>query len=189
MFSTSIGKYSNKAKKDKVTKNQLKKTEHYSGVLGTFDYDPSLWEIVKIEPTDKSWKSYDIEILKQFTEYLRYKGPIFNGEIIGNIPDADIVALIGNILDNALEAVDKIDNEREKRIELHFWLKNTCRIILCKNTIVESVLVNNSQLITTKKGVGHGYGNRIIQSISQKYGGFVEYSEHKGMFYVQVILP
>lgn len=112
-----------------------------------------------------------------------------NAEIIGNIPDTDIVALIGNILDNALEAVDKIDNEREKRIELHFWLKNTCRIILCKNTIVESVLVNNSQLITTKKGVGHGYGNRIIQSISQKYGGFVEYSEHKGMFYVQVILP
>ena len=112
-----------------------------------------------------------------------------NAEMIASIPDIDIVGLIGNILDNALEAVVRIDDDREKQIELYFLRKNNNRIILCKNTVDRPVLENNSQLLTTKKGIGHGYGNRIIKSIAQKYGGFVEYSEQKGMFCVQVILP
>ena len=112
-----------------------------------------------------------------------------NAEVIGDVPDIDIVSLIGNILDNALEAVCKIDDEGEKRIELYFLRKNNNRIILCKNTVDRPVLANNSQLVTTKKGIGHGYGNRIIKSIAQKYGGFVEYSEQKEMFCIQVILP
>ena len=112
-----------------------------------------------------------------------------NAEMIASISDIDIVGLIGNILDNALEEVVRIDDDREKQIELYFLRKNNNRIILCKNTVDRPVLENNSQLLTTKKGIGHGYGNRIIKSIAQKYGGFVEYSEQKGMFCVQVILP
>ncbi|MCI8472280.1 MAG: GHKL domain-containing protein [Clostridiales bacterium] len=112
-----------------------------------------------------------------------------NAEIIGSVSDTDIVGLIGNILDNALEAVGKISDDREKQIELYFLRKNNNRIVLCKNTVDRPVLENNTQLVTTKKGIGHGYGNRIIKSIAQKYGGFVEYSEQKGLFCVQVILP
>ena len=112
-----------------------------------------------------------------------------NAEIIGSVLDTDIVGLIGNILDNALDAVGKIHGDREKRIELNFLQKNNNRIVLCQNTVDRPILENNSQLVTTKKGIGHGYGNKIIKSIAEKYGGFVEYSEPKGMFCVQVILP
>lgn len=112
-----------------------------------------------------------------------------SADVIGGVSDADIVSLIGNMLDNASEAVGKIGDDREKLIELYFFRKNNNRIIVCKNTVAGPVLENNGQLLTTKKGIGHGYGNKIIKSIAQKYGGFVEYSEQNEMFCVQVILP
>lgn len=169
--------------KGKVHDNELVSCEKYiDGIYSQID------NIGKLVHTGNNVVDYLIN--SKFSQNSNVNVKISgNADIIGNIPDADIVALIGNILDNALEAVEKIDDQREKRIELHFLLKNSNRIILCKNTISKSVLENNSQLITTKKGIGHGYGNKIIQSVSQKYGGFVEYSEHKGMFYVQVMLP
>ncbi|MBQ7674143.1 MAG: GHKL domain-containing protein [Alphaproteobacteria bacterium] len=110
-------------------------------------------------------------------------------EIFNDIESADLVSLLGNILDNALEAVEKISNPKDKRIELHFLQSNKNRIILCKNSIESSVLKNNKDLKTTKKGGAHGYGNKIVSSISEKYGGFAEYLESDGMFCVQILMP
>jgi len=112
-----------------------------------------------------------------------------SAEIVNTIQDTDIVGLIGNILDNALEAVNKLDDRAKKRIELYFLKKNNNRIILCKNSIDHLVLDQNMQLPKTKKGPQHGYGSRIINSIAQKYGGFVEYKDDDSMFCIQVILP
>ncbi len=110
-------------------------------------------------------------------------------EIFNDIESADLVSLLGNILDNALEAVEKVSNPKDKRIELHFLQSNKNRIILCKNSIESSVLKNNKDLKTTKKGGAHGYGNKIVSSISEKYGGFAEYLERDGMFCVQIVMP
>ncbi len=110
-------------------------------------------------------------------------------EIFNDIESADLVSLLGNILDNALEAVEKVSNPKDKRIELHFLQSNKNRIILCKNSIESSVLKNNKDLKTTKKGGAHGYGNKIVSSISEKYGGFAGYLESDGMFCVQIVMP
>ena len=110
-------------------------------------------------------------------------------EIFSNIQDTDIVGLIGNILDNALEAVKRLDDKIDKRIELYFLKKNNNRIILCKNSVDHLVLDQNMKLPKTKKGPQHGYGNKIINSIAQKYGGFVEYKDDESMFCIQIILP
>ena len=110
-------------------------------------------------------------------------------EIFNDIESADLVSLLGNILDNALEAVEKVSNPKDKRIELHFLQSNKNRIILCKNSIESSVLKNNKDLKTTKKGGAHGYGNKIVSSISKKYGGFAGYLESDGMFCVQIVMP
>ncbi|MBQ7933163.1 MAG: GHKL domain-containing protein, partial [Clostridia bacterium] len=85
------------------------------------------------------------------------------------------------------EAVAELE---DKRIELHFLKQNSNRIILCRNTIGESVLTKNRQLKTTKKDTAsHGFGHVIIERIVQDYDGMVDYFEEDGMFGVQVILP
>ena len=110
---------------------------------------------------------------------------------IGNyddVEDADLACILGNILDNAVEAQESITGE--KRIELHFLTKNTNRIIICKNTVSDSVLANNKALKSTKKDPEyHGLGHHIIESTAEKYHGWVDYFEDDGMFGVQVMLP
>lgn len=94
---------------------------------------------------------------------------------------------MGNILDNAIEAIAPLER---KKIELLFLKQNSNRVIICKNTIAESVLAKNKDLNSTKTADGtHGYGHIIINKIVQDYNGMVEYFEEDGMFGVQVILP
>ena len=112
---------------------------------------------------------------------------------VGNfddISDADLACLLGNIIDNAVEAESKVEDKSKRQIELHFLLQNQNRIIVCKNTIEKSVLETNSELHTTKKDpISHGLGHQIVAEIAEKYYGFVNYSEVDDMFCVQIILP
>lgn len=117
---------------------------------------------------------------------------IISGSIgdLSDINDLDFVCLMGNILENAAEAIQKIKNPKERRIELLFFRQNSNRIIICKNTIEKSVLKNNKELKTTKKGrFSHGYGTKIIAKIVSDYNGMVDYFEEFNMFGVQVVLP
>lgn len=114
---------------------------------------------------------------------------IISGSIgdLSDIRDADLACLMGNILDNAIEAVEQVE---EKRIELLFSKQNSNRIIICKNTVKESVLKNNKELRTTKKsGDSHGWGHQIVEKIVSDYHGMIDYFEEFGMFGVQIILP
>lgn len=107
-----------------------------------------------------------------------------------DIDDVDLACLVGNIIDNAVEAERKIEDENKRIIELHFLVKNQNRIIVCKNAIEKSVIESNPKLSTTKdKPTLHGVGHLVIDEIAAKYYGFVDYSETEGMFIVKVIIP
>ncbi len=114
---------------------------------------------------------------------------IISGNIgdLSDIKETDLACLMGNILDNAIEA---LENVQEKRIELLFTVQNSNRIIICKNTIAQSVLQTNKELKSTKKrGDSHGWGNLIVAKIVSDYHGMVDYFEEYDMFGVQIVLP
>ena len=121
--------------------------------------------------------------------------PLKNTEVVvsgsagsfADVAEKDLVCLVGNILDNAVEAVEKCT---ERRIELYFSAQNDSRIILCKNTVAATVLAENPSLETTKRDKSsHGFGHRIVETIAKSYGGFIDYYEENGMFCVQILLP
>ena len=114
---------------------------------------------------------------------------IISGSIgdLSDIDELDLASLLGNILDNAIEA---IGFTKEKRIELFFFQQNSNRVIICKNTINSSVLKDNKELKTTKRQDGtHGFGISIVAKIVEKYHGLIEYYEEYDMFGVQVVIP
>lgn len=93
---------------------------------------------------------------------------------------------MGNILDNAIKAVEQVE---EKLIELLFSNQNLNRIIIC-NTVKESVLENNRELRTTKKpGDSLEWGHQIVEKIVSDYHGTIDYFEEFRLFGVQIILP
>lgn len=129
-------------------------------------------------------------IINTKLEYAKHKGIAVKAEI-ENIPfnrmgSLDFSSLLGNILDNAIEA-----SEISLRKEIHVSIlrKRAYDTILVKNKIERSVLKANPQLVSSKKSDGkHGYGIKQIKSIIKKYDGMIDFYEQEGMFCVYVMI-
>lgn len=105
----------------------------------------------------------------------QYKEPITINEI-------EIAVIIGNILDNAIEACQKVTSNKE------IWGSITVDkqdiIINIKNTAVSSNNLKTSK--TDKKS--HGYGLKSISHIAKKYNGYAKFSFGDNIFTSYVIL-
>ena len=90
---------------------------------------------------------------------------------VDKISPTDIVALFGNILSNAFEAVMLCVEYNMKFIELVVKRKNNAILIICRNTCHKSPKLHNGKMMTTKKDSHrkHGYGMKSIEKVVNKY--------------------
>lgn len=103
------------------------------------------------------------------------------------IEDMDLSILLGNMLDNAIEATEGI---KGARIELRFFRKDYYLNILCRNSISSSVLKENPKLKSTKKNKEqHGFGTRSMREVVKRHNGMISFFEEEGMFCVHIMLP
>lgn len=98
----------------------------------------------------------------------------------------DIVRLFSNTIDNAIEVCLKQENSR---INVSMENKRNYLSITISNTIISSVLENNSEMKTTKKDpLHHGFGTQSMKSITEKYDGMLEFYEKEGMFITDIMI-
>ncbi|MDF2951396.1 MAG: Histidine kinase, gyrase and HSP90-like ATPase [Anaerocolumna sp.] len=104
-------------------------------------------------------------------------------QVSGNvsaIAELDLSILLGNLLDNAIEACLNTD---DRKIDLKIYEDRNYLIINIDNSIKESVLSKNPQLISTKEDkLKHGFGTLSIKDIVNQYNGMVNYYEENGHF-------
>ena len=99
-----------------------------------------------------------------------------------------VIILLLNILDNAIEASCREENE--KRINLVVRKKEEYVSILVENKIMASVLDTNPNLKTTKEeSRKHGIGMEEIRDIIKVADGLMEVYEKNGFFCLLVLLP
>lgn len=107
---------------------------------------------------------------------------------INGIDDMDLCRLLSNMLDNAITACQN-DASDKKQIELRIVENEGRYIFSLKNTISQSVIEKNPSLISTKKNkANHGLGVRIIKEIAEKYDGYSDFYEERGMFCCMAVL-
>ena len=106
-----------------------------------------------------------------------------------HLSDLDLYSLLGNLLNNAMEALSKLPEEmRDLYIELS--RKGGYSAILVRNRILTSILADNPGLKTTKENADHhGFGMRIIRDVAERSGGMTDIFEQDGYFTVQVLIP
>jgi sensor histidine kinase regulating citrate/malate metabolism len=103
------------------------------------------------------------------------------------IGSSDLVAMIGNLCDNAIEYLSTVDGERN--LELKLSQKGNYYFISGKNNITASVLSGNPKLKSGKDDkVLHGHGIKNIKNIAKKYKGSVDIHEDNGYFIVNIML-
>ena len=106
-----------------------------------------------------------------------------------DISDMDITVILGNLLDNALRAIKKV-NERGEESKLHLNLNYTKgRLILrIENSYLNVNLVRGNFLTTKKDKKGHGLGLESVKEVLSKYDGVLQITCDKGVFIVEAVL-
>lgn len=100
---------------------------------------------------------------------------------LGFMRETDIYALFGNILDNAIEAVCKVESGRS--IGINIKSANSFLIINAFNDFAGELKMSNGLPQTTKAdSKHHGYGLKSIRYIVDKYNGEMTISAKDSMF-------
>lgn len=109
----------------------------------------------------------------------------------GFIEITDICSIFSNMIDNAIEACNKInDSSISKEIKLRGSFVNKFFVIKCKNTKVNHINLIKNKLITDKEdSFLHGIGINSIKSSVEKYNGNVEISSDKNSFTMIIYIP
>lgn len=93
--------------------------------------------------------------------------------------DADLVCMLGHILNDAIETLAEIFEN--KRIEIHFFTKKNVCMIVCKYTVGE-----HAGHIKKREAQKSG---QLTDFLVEKYGGMTDRFYKNDMFCVQIVLP
>lgn len=98
-----------------------------------------------------------------------------------NLGGADLCAILGNLLDNALEAAGQVPEKEERFIRLTIRRINQMLVIKVENSFCDSPVSENGVLATTKEKNGlHGWGLKSARAAAEKYDGTLRtsYTDH-----------
>ena len=100
----------------------------------------------------------------------------------------ELGALLGNILDNAVEACARLPRE-ERWISLKLEGGADRFSLCCENPCARAPAELGGRLISSKRQPGHGYGTENIRSIAERRGGTALFHAGVGVFSCQVEIP
>lgn len=106
--------------------------------------------------------------------------------------DIDICSIMGNILDNALEAGQEIPPVQEPMINIRIGYINNLIMIKMENTCVRgSRTIRNANIFQTTKKVKeiHGIGLKSVMRAVEKYDGHCEFDSYEDRFITEILIP
>lgn len=102
--------------------------------------------------------------------------------------DQDMVTLLGNLLDNAIEACEKV-KEGHRVIKVMLLNREDSITIIVRNPIAQNPISDENGLLTTKANAWeHGIGMNNIQNVVDWYGGENIWSCKDGYFIHTVVI-
>ncbi len=106
------------------------------------------------------------------------------------ISDPDIYSLFGNILDNAINAVNQLDDDDSRIVSLTIRQYGEMLSINSHNFYKGKIVMQNG-LPQTSDGNhnDHGFGVKSIAAIVRKYGGSVSFQANMNVFNLNILFP
>ena len=104
------------------------------------------------------------------------------------LKDVTFSSLVGNLLDNAIEACKKIPENAAIKFEIRPWKQ--MMYLFCSNSS-DGTYLHGTQgsLLSTKKEKHHGIGIRRIREIVEQAGGTCQFQAEKDHFSVSIMIP
>jgi len=103
------------------------------------------------------------------------------------ISDYDLCSVFGNIIDNALEAVMPLEENRKIAVAIEKQLDML--YIRCTNPYSGELRARGDRLLTSKADTAlHGYGLSRVREIAAKHGGEVKITSDNGEFSIEILM-
>lgn len=111
------------------------------------------------------------------------------GQMISYMSSADVYALMGNALDNALERVMK-EKEGERIISFQIKHHHDMVLIHLENRCSSALKFEDGMPVTDKEDKArHGFGVKSMRYIVEKYQGEMIMSVQNGKFNLDILIP
>ena len=102
------------------------------------------------------------------------------------ISDLELSIVVGNLLDNAIEACRDVSEERF--IRLFIAMKGSMLYFSMLNSAGRKKEKKAGLFASQKNGI-HGFGLRRAQAILEEHGGWVKYNSEDGAFTSEFLVP
>lgn len=115
---------------------------------------------------------------------------IADGKLLNFINDMELSALFGNMLDNAIEGVERNADEGERLIRLYVDREKRFLRIRMENVCRTPLQFRDGLPVTTKGDRRyHGFGMKSMQQTVAKYSGSMLASQSGGWFRLNILIP
>ena len=114
---------------------------------------------------------------------------IADGRAVSFINSLDIYVILGNALDNAIEAEKKQPSDK-RIITVQIKRHNNIALIVVENYISDRIEFYNGLPLTSKDDrQNHGFGTKSIKILVEKYGGRIIFLTSENRFIFKAIIP
>lgn len=115
---------------------------------------------------------------------------VADGSQMEFINTVDLYAILGNALDNAIEAVEKFKKEEMRQIDVLIHRQQQFLVIQIINPLEGSLMYEEELPVTTKGDKQyHGFGLKSMRYLVKKYGGFLSVSTVDDCFSLKILIP
>lgn len=115
---------------------------------------------------------------------------VADGSCLDFMDTVDLYTLLGNALDNAMEAVGKLTQAEKKQIDLLLYRRQKFLVIQVINPVEAPLAYKDGFPVTTKDdSTFHGFGLKSMEHTLKKYGGVLDTEEDDGCFSLTMLIP
>lgn len=113
----------------------------------------------------------------------------FKAELPEQLPvrDVDLCVILGNLLDNAIEACEQIPAQ-DRFLRVYCAILKNQLYLSVQNAAKEDLTFDERNYITQKRG-NHGLGMKRVKVLVDQYQGFLNLQNQPGIFAAEVLIP
>lgn len=113
-----------------------------------------------------------------------------SGDSLDFMQVADIYALFGNALDNAINATMELNDPSKRVINVRFSSQGNLMLIQIQNYHQRRLRFRNGLPITTHQdATRHGFGMKSMLHTVEQYGGTMQVDDTDSVFTLRILLP
>ena len=114
---------------------------------------------------------------------------VMDARALSFVADIDLCTVLGNALDNAIEACEKVEDPEKRFLDIRGGSIANQQFIWISNAADGVPEFKNGLPVSTKEEASHGIGLKSLKKTVEKYGGSISFDAEDDRFTLTMLFP